>query len=177
MKHQLIEINPLSVAGNVFKLIGEDWMLITAGTAGHFNMMTASWGGWGVLWNRKVCFCVLRPQRYTRCFVEESSTFSLSFFSEEYRQALEFCGSRSGRQVNKAVSCGLTPLELNQGILGFAESRLILGCRKLYFQDLDPNHFLDATIEKLYPNGDYHRMYIGEVIGCWQQNRSEFTEG
>ncbi len=170
MKQAWTEIDPLSINDNVFQSIGEDWMLITAGTRDRFNMMTASWGGWGVLWNRKICFCVIRPQRYTRCFVEENRTFSLSFFTPKYRPALEFCGSRSGREVDKVAACGLTPVELHPDVLGFAESRLILGCRKIYYQDLDPNHFLDATIEKLYPNQDYHRMYIGEVIGCWRQD-------
>ncbi len=169
MENLFQEIDPESISDNVFKLIGEDWMLITAGTPDHFNMMTASWGGWGVLWNRKVCFCVIRPQRYTRQFVEEARTFSLSYFSEEHRRTLDFCGTKSGREVNKAAACDLTPVELAEGILSFAEARLIIGCRKIYFQDLDPAHFLIPAIEDLYPKQDYHRMYVGEIFACWQQ--------
>jgi flavin reductase (DIM6/NTAB) family NADH-FMN oxidoreductase RutF len=169
MENLFQEIDPESVSDNVFRLIGEDWMLITAGTPDRFNMMTASWGGWGVLWNRKVCFCVIRPQRYTRQFVEEADIFSLSYFSEEHRRALDFCGSRSGRDVNKASACGLIPVELAHGLISFAEARLIIGCRKIYFQDLDPAHFLDPSIGDLYPQRDYHRMYLGEVLGCWQK--------
>jgi flavin reductase (DIM6/NTAB) family NADH-FMN oxidoreductase RutF len=169
MENMLQVIEPESIFDNVFKLIGEEWMLITAGTPDHFNMMTASWGGWGVLWNRKVCFCVIRPQRYTRQFVEEAQTFSLSFFSNEHRGILDFCGTKSGREVNKATACGLTPLELPHGLLSFAEARLIVGCQKIYFQDLDPAHFLDPSIEDLYPQQDYHRMYVGEILGCWQK--------
>jgi flavin reductase (DIM6/NTAB) family NADH-FMN oxidoreductase RutF len=168
MQKQFQEIKPESIAENVFKLIGSDWMLITAGTMPHFNTMTASWGGWGVLWNRKVAFCVIRPQRYTRQFVEKASTFSLSFFSEEYRQALDFCGNRSGREVNKAVATGLTPIELAPGLISFAEARLIIGCRKIYCQDINPAHFIDSTIEELYPKQDYHRMYVGEIFHSWR---------
>ncbi len=159
-------VDPSVLTDNVFRLIGEDWMLITAGTPDRFNMMTASWGGLGVLWNRKVCFCVIRPQRYTRQFVEEADWFSLSFFPEKYRRALDVCGTRSGREIDKAKASGLTVFEVAPGVLGFAEARWILGCRKIYFQDLDPVHFLDPTIEKMYPQRDYHRMYIGEITHC-----------
>ena len=82
---KLKEINPEAVEDNVFKLIGNDWMLIAAGSMDSYNMMTASWGGLGVLWNRKICFCVLRPQRYTREFMEKTGSFTLSFFDEEFR--------------------------------------------------------------------------------------------
>jgi flavin reductase (DIM6/NTAB) family NADH-FMN oxidoreductase RutF len=166
------EVDPLSIPDNVFRLIGDDWMLITAGTLARFNTMTASWGGLGVLWNRKVCFCVIRPQRYTRRFMDEASTFSLTFFEEKYRPALEFCGTHSGREVDKAKACNLNPMELALGLVGFGEARLILGCRKIYFQDLDPEHFLEPAIETLYPSRDYHRLYIGELTHCWQPGHS-----
>ena len=172
MKSNFEEIEPESLIESVFKLIGKDWMLITAGTLEHFNTMTASWGGWGVLWERQVCFCFIRPQRFTRQFVEEARGFSLAFFSEKYRDRLEFCGSRSGRDIDKAAACGLTPIETSPGIIAFAEARLVMECRKIYFQDLDPSHFIDPTITEFYPARDYHRMYIGELIRCWARQET-----
>ena len=79
-----------SLDQNVFSLIGEQWMLITAGTTERCNTMTASWGGLGVLWGSDVATCYIRPQRYTYEFVEGSDFFTLSFFGPEYRQALAF---------------------------------------------------------------------------------------
>ncbi len=161
----LKEIRPELLTDNPFKLIGTDWMLITAGAAGSFNTMTANWGGLGILWERKVCFCFIRPTRYTYEFIERSENFTLSFFEERYRKALTYCGSHSGRDTDKIKEAGLTPVT-EGGFVHFVEARLVLACRKLYSQDLSPDRFLDSTIEDMYPKKDYHRMYVGEIKKC-----------
>lgn len=160
---QFKEIKPETLTDNPFKLIGQDWMLVTAGTPERFNTMTASWGGLGVLWDRKVCFIFIRPTRYTYEFIERSDSFSLSFFEEKYRKALQFCGSHSGRDTDKIKGAGLTPIN-RDGIVSFEEARLIIACRKIYFQDILPTNFLDPEINKMYAKKDYHRMYVGEVM-------------
>lgn len=157
-------LDPLAINDNVFKLIGQDWMLITAGSMNSFNTMTASWGGLGFLWNKRVCFCVVRPSRYTYKFMEKSDYFTLSFFSEEYRDILNFCGNHSGREVNKIEKTGLTPRKGSKGMPFFDEARLVIEAHKIYFQDLNPENFLDDSIEENYPKKDYHRLYLGEVI-------------
>ncbi len=157
------EIKPIEIEGNPFHLIGREWMLITAGAPEHFNTMTVSWGSMGELWFKPVCFCFVRPQRYTYEFMEKSEAFTLSFFDEKYKPQLNLCGSRSGREIDKAAECGFTPLEAENGSVYFGEARLVLECRKLYFQDLDPANFLDDSIMKNYPKNDFHRMYIGEI--------------
>ena len=58
-------IDPKELDQNVFSMIGEQWMLVTAGTAERCNTMTASWGGLGVLWGKPVASVYSRPQRYT----------------------------------------------------------------------------------------------------------------
>jgi len=171
---QFIETNPNDLPDNVFQSIGQEWMLITVGDKNQYNTMTASWGGWGILWNRKVCFCVIRPQRFTYEFMERSDAFSLSFFDASYRAVLDYCGTHSGRKVDKARECGLTPFEVEvagakTNAVSFKEARLVLTCKKLYFHDLDPAHFIDPTIANVYPSRDYHRMYIGEIVSCLVQ--------
>lgn len=163
MDKSFIEIKPEQFTDNTFKLIGSDWMLITAGTLESYNTMTASWGGFGILWNKNICFCVVRPTRHTYNFIEKSGAFSLSFFDDKYREALQFCGSHSGRDVDKASSTGLTPVASDNGTVYFNEARLVIECKKLYFQDIDPKNFMDITLDKNYPLKDYHRMYIGEI--------------
>ena len=111
-----------SLDQNVFSLIGEQWMLITAGTAEHCNTMTASWGGLGVLWGSDVATCYIRPQRYTYEFVEGSDYFTLSFFGPEYRKALALCGAQSGREVDKVKECGFTVRTGEGGAPYFAEA-------------------------------------------------------
>ena len=167
MAHTFVEIAPAQIAENVFTTISKDWMLITAGSLDSFNTMTASWGAWGHLWERDVCFCFVRPQRHTFGFMEAASHFTLSFFAEAYRSALDFCGSRSGRDVDKAAATGLTPVAGSTGAVYFGEARLVLECRKLYAQNITPASFLDPAIPaEIYSKADYHRMYVGEIVHC-----------
>lgn len=149
---------------NPFRLIGQDWMLITAGTLEKFNMMTASWGAMGHLWDRNICLCFVRPSRYTFKFMEKHRSFTLSFLPPEYRSALEFCGSYSGRDVNKVKKTGLTPVAGFLDDVYFVEARLVFECRKIAFADLDPKHFLDPAIHEFYEGPDHHRMYVGEIV-------------
>ena len=169
MKTLFQPVDPALIHENPFHLIGKDWMLVTAGTLAAFNPMTASWGGLGVLWHRPVCFCFIRPTRHTFGFMERGAHFTLSFFEEQYREALSLCGTRSGRELDKASAAGLTPLAGPTGAVAFAEARLVLECRKIYFQDLDPARFLDPAIEENYPEKDYHRCYIGEIVHGWMK--------
>ena len=157
------EISPLEIQKNPIDLVGKKWMLITAGTPDKFNTMTASWGGWGELWFKPVAFIFVRPQRYTYEFLERESFFTLSFFDETLQPKLKFCGTHSGREIDKVAECGFSPVAAQNGSVYFKEAQLVLECKKLYFQDLDPAHFLDESIAKHYPNNDFHRMYIGEI--------------
>ncbi len=102
------KIDPREIDGNVFQRIGQQWMLITAGNKEACNTMTASWGGMGVLWHEPVVTAYVRPQRYTKEFVDREKTFSLSFYPEEYREALTLCGTTRGRDIDKVKECGFT---------------------------------------------------------------------
>ncbi len=164
------EVSPRAISDNAFRAIGEQWMLITAGTLDAFNTMTASWGAWGELWNGPVAICFVRPQRYTFGFMNSATHFTLSFFSEAFRPALDYCGSHSGRDVDKIAATGLTPVAAPTGAVYFSEARLVLECRKLYSQDLTPDGFHDPRIAPaMYPHADYHRMYVGQVLRCLVQ--------
>jgi flavin reductase (DIM6/NTAB) family NADH-FMN oxidoreductase RutF len=165
MADKFIEVNPEDLPDNPFKAIGSQWMLVTAGDANSFNTMTASWGGLGIMWAKKICTCVVRPTRHTYTFMEKSGTFSLSFFTEEYKKTLLFCGTHSGRDTDKMAATGLTPVQDNATVY-FKEARLVFLCRKIYYHDIDPGRFLDPAIESQYPQKDYHRMYLGEIIKC-----------
>jgi flavin reductase (DIM6/NTAB) family NADH-FMN oxidoreductase RutF len=144
------------------------WLLLTAGEnrPGAYNSMTVSWGALGVIWHRPLALVVVRPQRHTRQFMEQYDTFSLCAFEEKYRPALNVLGTQSGRNTKKMTTSGLTPIALSQiACPGFAEARLNLECRKMYFDDLEPAHFLADFIAPHY-EGDYHRMYFGEVLAA-----------
>lgn len=166
MTHSFRSVNPDKLEDNVFKAIGRDWMLVTAGTPVSYNTMTASWGAWGILWNKKIAICFVRPQRYTHQFLEKSDHFTLSFFPSGMRRTLNYCGTHTGRDVDKAAATGLTPIAGEADTVYFAEARLVMVCRKIYFQDLDPRNFLTPEIQAEYPQEDYHRVFLGEIVNC-----------
>ncbi len=157
------EIIPNEISINPFEIIGKEWMLITAGNINNYNTMTASWGGLGVLWNYNVVTCYVRPQRHTFKFTEEFEFFTLSFFPAEYKKALSYCGSHSGKDVDKAKETGLIPIATENSV-AFKQAKLIIECRKLYTDSFSPDNFIDKLlINKNYPNSDFHKIYIGEI--------------
>lgn len=157
-------IRPQDINENVFDLIGSQWMLVTAGDSNGNNTMTASWGGMGVMWGKDVAVTVIRPQRYTMEFVKKNDLFTLSFYDQQYKPALGICGSKSGRDIDKAKETGLTPV-FQEGTTYFEQAKLVLVCRKLYDSPMDPSNLLDEAVdEKWYPDKDYHRMFVGEIV-------------
>ena len=158
------KIDPKALKDNVFSLIGDEWMLITAGSGEQCNTMTASWGGLGVLWGAPAATCYIRPQRYTKEFVDREEYFTLSFFDEAWRKALSLCGSKSGREVDKIKECGFTVARAECGAPYFEQARLVLVCRKRFAQEMDPERIPQDIKEKWYAQRDYHTMYIGEIV-------------
>lgn len=157
-----IERDP-TVLGSAPEIIKKG-MLITAGSIdGGFNTMTASWGMLGELWNRPVCTCFIRPQRYTFGFAEKNEYITFCFFDENddnTEKILNICGTKSGRDTDKCAECALTPLPVADGrAVVFAEAKTVLVCRKLYVSDIEEDSFVDRTCLATYKKKDYHRCY------------------
>lgn len=157
------EIKAEQLKHNVFEAIGKQWALVAASADGKTNAMTASWGGMGVMWNKNVVFLFIRPQRYTKTFVDKSSTLSLSFFSEDYRDMLTYMGKVSGRDEDKIAKAGLT-LSDGYGAPVFKEAELTFVCKKLYSSVLSADGFYDKKIiPQCYSDKDYHEVYVAEI--------------
>ena len=143
------------------------WFLLTCGSfeKREFNTMTVSWGSMGTLWNKSFVQVVVRPSRFTFQFMEKFNSFTLSVLPESHREALQLLGSKSGRDGDKIQDAGLTPIPSKKiESPGFAEAELIIECRKIYYDDMEPSHFLDYELNSHYPERDYHRIYFGEII-------------
>ena len=154
---------------NPFELIGRDWYLITSGTSvSDYNTMTASWGSMGIMWGKSVFTFGIRHNRYTFEFSEKNDLITFSFFdSDKYRPMLSFCGSKSGRDHDKAKETGITPVEID-GAVSFEEAKLVLVCRKLYAQDLEKEKFTDKSLLNFYENDPVHRMYTTEIVAVYE---------
>lgn len=161
------QIAPDKIPGNIIKMLGNDWMLITAGNDQQFNMMTASWGGLGRLYEKPVAICFINPTRYTYQLMEKNDTYTLTFYTEAYREALQYCGSNSGKNQDKVRGSGLTPVTTPEGSKAFSEAWLIIECRKLVSQSLTPESVSNEQIREEWIGKQLHKMFIGEIINVW----------
>jgi flavin reductase (DIM6/NTAB) family NADH-FMN oxidoreductase RutF len=164
-----MEIDPSDLALRPVHSWESTWFLLASGdlAAGAFNFMTVAWGGLGCMWKRPLAMVVVRPTRYTYEFMEKYPDFTLSRFPAQYEAKLSWCGSHSGRKVDKVKHTGLTPeAGLRVAAPVFAEAELVLECRKTYWSDFEPARFLASYIAGNYPKKDYHRMYFGEIVAA-----------
>lgn len=160
------KISVSELKDNMFDAIGKEWMLVTAGMPEKFNMMTASWGGTGILWGKPVAFIFIRPERYTYEFIEKGDTLTLSFLGEAHRDIHKICGSQSGRDIDKVAASGLKPYVTENGNIAYEQARLILECKKLYADFIDADNFVDKLlISRWYGegHGGFHKIYILEI--------------
>lgn len=158
------EIAAAEFSARPVDLFHDNWMLITAGTREKFNTMTASWGGLGEMWGLPAAFVVIRPQRYTKTFVDACGRFSLSFPPAEFKKQMAYLGKVSGRDEDKIAKSGLTPVFDAAGTPFFEESSAVLLCRKLYAQPMAPEFFVDRALDaKWYPQRDHHTLYVAEI--------------
>jgi len=160
-----IDINNFSARS--FSIWKDKWMLLTSGSFEDkaYNCMTVSWGSIGIMWNKPFAQVAVRPTRHTFQFINEYPDFTLCVFPERYRTQLQVLGSRSGRSMDKVSQSGLTPVKAaTTSAPVYSEAELVIECRKMYWQDYDPNHFLDAQINSHYTESDYHRIYFGEIL-------------
>ena len=181
------EISYKDLKFNPFNLIGDEWMLITAGderlrvgdgTSGMHsslqakrpkgravNTMTASWGHLGCLWgnNDPSAVVYIRESRYTKEFVDEEPYFSLCVMDKSFKKQMAYLGSTSGRDEDKIAKAGLTPIYADNTVY-FEEAKLVLICKKVYAAEIQPSGIIyQETIDQSYPQGDYHTMYVGKI--------------
>jgi len=170
------EIKPELIKKNPFQAIGKEWMLIAAGNKDKKNAMTASWGGLGVMFGKNVAFIVVRPQRYTKEFIDNEDTFSLSFLDKKYRNILNYFGTVSGREEDKIAKSGLT-VSYYDTTPYFNEANMVLICKKLCAQPFDSDSMIYENIKSTwYPQQDYHTLYIAEITNVLQECRPNYLE-
>ncbi|WP_280746356.1 MULTISPECIES: flavin reductase [unclassified Parabacteroides] len=169
---QYDRIEASDLPDNVFNLIGKQWMLVTAGNKKKYNTMTASWGGFTYVWERPATIAYIRDNRYTYGFLQQEESFTLSFFTEQYRGALRICGTKSGRDTDKVKEAGLTPIETPAGLISFGEARMIIECKKILVQELDYANLTEPYKAKIMEESynkepAKHQLFISEITNIW----------
>jgi flavin reductase (DIM6/NTAB) family NADH-FMN oxidoreductase RutF len=158
---------------NKFVLSPEDFkkgFLVTSGDLSKYNTMTAGWGSIGEFWSKPAITIYIRDTRYTYEFTNENDYFTCSFYSDEYKEMLKICGSKSGREVDKAKLCNLTPTKIGETV-SFEEAKITLLCKKMCHFDVKEADFDNTALgKKVYPLKDYHRGYIAEIVKIIENN-------
>ena len=166
------KIDPAELTLRPFHLLDQERAILVGGRD-RPNPMTVAWGGFGTLWKRPVVTVYVRPVRHTFALLNQHPEFTLNFLPHEHRAALQFCGTRSGRDQDKWAGAGLTQQRSEQvSVPRVTEARLAFECRALATLDVDPTRFLEPSIEELYPQKDYHRLFMGEVLAVWAESPS-----
>ena len=153
----------IELKSNLATRIEKGALLTATDKNGLVNTMTVSWGGTGILWGREVCFVFVRPERHTFGFCETGDTMTLSFLGEGEKDTLTFCGTKSGRDVDKFEACDLK-YDIRDGACVFEKAELTLVLKKLYADDLKEECFTTDTPKAFYKNGGYHKMYVCEIV-------------
>ncbi len=166
------EISVKEIPESVFKLVGEDYTIITAGDPGHFNSMVASWGGWGLLFEKPTAWCFLRANRYTLELIRKEQGYTLSYFEEHHKPSLMEFGTQSGRDSNKMKETTLTTVQTPKGLMSYKEAKLIIECQLTQITTVSPDDFIsqegrDFVREGYQEANEYHKLVFGEITGVW----------
>lgn len=162
------QLNPTEWDENAFSLLNDQWILIAAQKGDAVNAMTASWGGFGVLWNEEVVTVYVRQSRYTRTLLDAADTFSLTVYDKSYQSMLsDVMGQISGRDTDKIKLSGLSLCYLDETPV-FEQARLAMVCKKLYRHEMTAHEFyIKRYLDKFYETGDLHILYIAKIIAMY----------
>lgn len=167
-------IAPTDIKENVFKLVGQDFSVITAGTDSSYNSMTASYGGWGQLLEKPVAWCILNASRYTLEFIKKEKTYTMSYFPDQFKEQVVAFGKKSGRSSDKMQETQFTSVKTPDGNLSYKEAKLIIECKLIEITEVNPADFYTeegkAFVEKGKNDGngkEYHKLTFGEITKVW----------
>jgi len=142
---------------------------LTVQAGNEKNVMTIGWALTGFIWRRSTMMVAVRNTRFTYGLMEKASSFSVSVPTGPMEKAIEFCGTQSGRSVDKIKECKWTLVPGKKAqtpildIPGYHYE-----CRLIYKTPLDPK-FMPKELQSLYPQNDYHTLYFGEILGCYRR--------
>jgi len=169
-----VSINPTDIDESVFKLVGSDYTVITSGDALDFNSMVASWGGWGLLFNKPTTWCFLRANRYTLEYIKKTHTYTMTYFDEPYKEQVLFFGSKTGKGTDKMKESSLTSVATPSGNMSYKEAKLIIECKLTEITTVSPDDFFtqegtDFVTEAYKEAKEYHKLVFGEIVNVWSK--------
>ena len=173
-EHQLSGFKKFNVRED-FTENGFQWFhnaeLLAAGDKEKSNAMTIGWGGIGTLWGRTALTVYVAEKRYTKEFMDKAEYFTVMAFDVEQSKVLNYMGTKSGRDGDKAQALGLHTAYTVNGTPYYTEATMVIECKIMYAAPFDPQYFKSDAPKKMYANfpAGIHSMYIGEVINAWRK--------
>lgn len=144
---------------------------LTVKSEDKVNTMTISWGTIGIMWGKPTFMAMVRHSRYTFKLIEKSEDFTVSLpFKNSMKEALAYCGSKSGENFDKIKECNLKlkeALHVNSPVIDDCE--FFIECKIAYKQDMDKSYLASEVIDKCYSDSDYHVLYFGEIKGIYKK--------
>ncbi|HHT98451.1 MAG TPA: flavin reductase family protein [Clostridiales bacterium] len=136
---------------------------------GQDNTMTIGWGSLGYIWKKPIIMVMVRYSRHTYQMLDEAGEFTVSIpFGDEFKKELVFCGSQSGRDMNKFENCNITTVRahsVNAPLIDGCD--LHYECKVVYKQAMEPGILCGDLDDKFYKNKDFHVLYYGEIVGTY----------
>jgi len=160
------DVDYQAVAPTVMKRI-EDGAFLVVQAGDRINVMTIGWAMFGYVWRKPIMMVAVRKTRFTFDIIEEADSFTVSVPTGDMEKEINFCGTRSGRDVDKLRECSLSTTKartVGSSILDIAGHHF--ECRIVYKSPMD-HRFLSKDLERLYPMKDYHTLYFGEILSCY----------
>ena len=145
-------------------------ILLTAAAEGRVNTMTIGWGALGTDWGKPMFMALVRESRFTRELLDKNPEFTVNVpYGEFDKRILGFCGSKSGRDVDKIKELGLTLVDSEiVSVPGIKELPLTLECRVAARQRQEPALICEKFRKAYYPAPeDAHIMYFGEIVNTY----------
>ena len=148
-----------------------DAQLLCAGNKEKSNAMTIGWGGIGTLWRKTALTVYVAEKRYTKEFMDNSEYFTVMSFDVKDSKVLNYMGTKSGRDGDKAQALGLHTAYTANGTPYYTEATMVIECKMMYAAPFDPQYFKSEVPKQMYANfhAGIHSMYIGEVVNAWKK--------
>ncbi len=142
---------------------------LTVAADNTVNTMTIGWATIGYIWQKPIFMVAVRDSRHTFTLLEKTDNFTVTIpVSDDYNKAIAFCGTKSGRDFDKFARCNLQQKPAKSVTSPVIDIPGVhYECKIIYKSPMD-NAFLDPALERLYPNKDYHTLYFGEILACYE---------
>ena len=145
-------------------------MVSVTDKAGNNNIITVAWAG-TVCTNPPMLSISVRPERFSYNMIKETGEFVVNLTTEELLRACDYCGVKSGRDVDKFKELHLTPLAMQHvSAVGISESPVNIECKVKKMEELGSHHMFLAEVtgvqvDEVYmnENGKFELNQLGLV--------------